>query len=250
MIKMRRGFKCKKEVLEELKRNYDQIIINGYHGNFLEALKNFDLIAENNLRSTLRTHYSNQRSRDQAWKTCKGSLYEYAVFRYIQNIIENNRKLKDKIMVMMGDDASISHRNQIVIRNWSDIFPDVDILIIEKDTNLVIVILSCKTSLRERLTETAFWKRELEKTQDIKLVFVTTDKDNELRTETNRYILLHVVDYTFITDPDKYDELIDAYKRKYGKRKDFNQLLIRVRFIDKIEDFIHYLLNKRGGKYN
>jgi len=149
----------------------------------------------------------------------------------------------------MGDEALDSQKDQIVIRNWNDIFPDVDILIVERGSNLIMAILSCKTSLRERLTETAFWKRELEKTRDmkkIKLIFVTTDKDNELRTETNRYILLHVIDYTFITDPNKYDELIKIYKRKYGDRKDFNQLLIRVKFIDEIKDFLHHLLD--GGE--
>ena len=248
MIGMRRGFKCKKEVLIELQREYDQIVIDRYNNNFLQALKNFDLIAENNLRPLLGRHYPNQRSRDQAWRTCKGSLYEYGIFRYIQNIIENNISLKDKIMIIMGDEALHSHKDQIVIRNWSDIFPDVDILIIEKETNLVRAILSCKTSLRERLTETAFWKRELEKTRDmteIKLIFITTDKDNELRTETNRYILLHVVDYTFITNPNRYNELINAYERKYGNRGDFNQLFMRVKFIDEIEDLIHQLLNEK-----
>ncbi|MCD6407958.1 hypothetical protein J7L87_02785 [bacterium] len=214
---MRRGFKCKKEVLEALKQGYDSIVMTKFQGNFLEALKNFDSLAEKTLRNILIRYYSNQRSRDQAWKSCKGSLYEYAVFQYIQNLIENNEILKNNITLIMGDDALISHTDQIVIRNWCDIFPDVDILIIEKETNSVIAILSCKTSLRERLTETAFWKRELEKTRDmteIKLVFVTPDKDNELRTETNRYILLHVVDSTFITDPDKYKELIKAYEKK------------------------------------
>jgi len=77
---------------------------------------------------------------------------------------------------------------------------------------------------------------------NIKLVFVTTDKDNELRTETNRYILLHVVDYTFITDPNKYYELVNVYERKYGSREDFNQLLMRVKFIDEIEDLMHLLI--------
>ena len=162
--------------------------------------------------------------------------------------MENDEILKDKIVVMMGDEALILHKDQIVIRNWCDIFPDVDILIIEKQTNSVIAILSCKTSLRERLTETAFWKRELEKTRnmtEIKLVFVTTDKDNELRTETNRYILLHVVDYTFITDLKKYDELIEVYKKKYGSRDDFHELLSRIKFIDEIKDFMHHFLNRR-----
>ena len=77
---------------------------------------------------------------------------------------------------------------------------------------------------------------------NIKLVFITTDRDNELRTETNRYIILHVVDYTFITDPNKYRELINAYEKKYGDREDFNQLLMRVKFIDEIENLIHQLL--------
>jgi len=250
VIKVRRGFKCKKEVLEVLKQGYDDIVMRRFQGNFLEALKNFDSLAENSLRNILRGYYPNQRSRDQAWKTCKGSLYEYAVFKYIQNIVKNDKMLKDKIIVMMGDEALILHKDQIVIRNWCDIFPDVDILIIEKKTNSVIAILSCKTSLRERLTETAFWKRELEKRRnmtEIKLVFVTTDKDNELRTETNRYILLHVVDYTFITDPEKYDRLIGAYEKKYGNRDDFHKLLKRIKFIDEIEEFIHHLLNRRNN---
>lgn len=248
LLKMRRGFKCKRVVLEALKQNYDNIVMDRYQGNFLEALKNFDTSAENSLRNILMRYYSNQRSRDQAWKTCKGSLYEYAVFKYIQQIINGNTKLRDKIVVLMGDDALIPHKDQIVIKNWSEIFPDVDILIIERNTNFIIAILSCKTSLRERLTETAFWRRELEKTRDmkeIKLVFITTDKDNELRIETNRYILLHVVDYTFITDPKKYDELIKVYKKKYGSREDFDKLLVRVKLIDEIEEFMYQLLNMK-----
>ncbi len=244
---MRRGFKCKKEVLENLQRNYDAMVSTKYLDNFLESLKNFDSITENYLRSILTDYYSNQRSRDQAWKTCKGSLYEYAVFKYIKSIVDSNKELNEKILVIMGDDALSFHGNQIVIKNWSDIFPDVDIIIIEKATNLVISILSCKTSLRERLTETAFWKRELEKTHDmanIKLVFVTTDKDNELRTETNRYILMHVVDHTFITDKNKFNELIKTYEKKYGNREDFSKLLDKVMFIDKIEDFMINILNR------
>ncbi len=241
----RRGFKCKREVLEALKQDYDNVVRDEFGGNFLKALEIFDSLVEDNLRDILMEYYVNQRSRDQAWRTCKGSLYEYAIFRYIQSIIGNN-ELKDKVMVVMGDEASASHKEQVVIRNWHDIFPDADILIIEKKTNLVKAILSCKTSLRERLTETAFWKRELERTKgiaEIKIVFVTTDKDNELKMETNRYILLHVIDYTFITDPVKYEALIESYRRKYGNRNDFHELLERIKFIDRIEELIYSLLS-------
>ena len=251
MSEMRRGFKCKKDVLKELQKGYDEIVVMQYHGDFLEALKNFDLLAENSLRGILIGYYPNQRSRDQAWKTCKGSLYEYAVFRYIQSLIENDNQLKEKIMILMGDEALISYGEQVVIRNWNDIFPDVDMLIVDRETGSVIAILSCKTSLRERLTETAFWKRELERTRDmsdIKLVFITTDKDSELKTETNRYILLHVIDYTFITDPNKYHELVESYRRKYGMRDDFDELLMRVKPIDEMEDFINHLITETKQK--
>jgi len=241
---MRRGFKCKKDVLILLKREYEGIVELEYSGDYLKVIQHFDFIAEEKLRHLLNKFYTNHRSRDQAWKTCKGSLYEYAVFKCIQQDIIKN-KLDGKLQVLMGEDTLIEHKDQIVIRNWSDIFPDVDMVIVEKETDLVKVIISCKTSLRERLTETAFWKRELERTKntrDIKLIFITTDKDRELRIDTNRYILLHVIDCTFVTDPEKYRELIETYRRKYGNRKDFDYLLSRVKFIGEVGNFLKGLI--------
>ena len=242
---MRRGFKCRKDVIEKLTTYYDSLTKGKYKGSFLKSLKNFEFLAENEIRRILGDYYDKERSRNQAWRSCKGELYEYAVFRFLKQIIGNDEHLKNKIDVVMGDEALSTYKDQIVIRNWSDILPDADIVLVDKINRNILAILSCKTSLRERLTETAFWKRELEKTKanfKIKLIFVTTDKDNELRTETNRYILLHVVDYTFITDPKKYDELINSYKAKYGKRDDFNELLSKVKPIDEFGDFIYTIL--------
>jgi len=241
---MRRGFKCKRDILNLLKREYDKIAKLEYSGDYLKIIQHFDLIAEEKLRHLIDKFYSNPRSRDQAWKTCKGSLYEYAVFKCIQQVIIKN-KLESKLQVLMGENVLIEYKDQIVIRNWSDIFPDVDIVVIEKESNLVKTIISCKTSLRERLTETAFWKRELERMEnrkDTKLIFITTDKDRELRIDTNRYILLHVIDCTFITDPEKYKELIETYRKKYGNREDFDYLLSRVKFIEEVGNFLKSLL--------
>lgn len=160
---MRRGFKCREDILFALKRRYDEIVNEEYQGNYLDAIQDFDSIAEVKLRIILQDFYDKPRSQDQAWKTCKGSLYEYAVFKVIQQIIINDEELNRKFTVMTGDEALIHYKDQVAIRNWSEILPDVDILVIEKETNLVTAIISCKTSLRERLTETAFWKRELER---------------------------------------------------------------------------------------
>lgn len=241
---MRRGFKCKNEILNALTNKYNEIVGANYNKNYIEAIQDFEQIAEKMLRVILNNFYNNDKSRNQAWKTCKGALYEYAVFKCIQHIIINDKLLNQKFTVMMGDEAIVQHKDQIVIKNWSEIFPDVDILIIERATNMVKVIISCKTSLRERLTETAFWKRELERsnnTKEIRLVFITTDKDNELRTDTNRYILLHVIDSTFVTDPQKYNELVADYRNKYGNRTDFSQLISKVKAITEIGEFLHKL---------
>ncbi len=157
---MGRGARCRREVLETLRESYDNFVLKRYNGCFIEALEDFNKLAESSLRSVLTHYYSNQRSRDQAWRSCKGALYEYAVFRGIQSVIESKRELREKLAVMMGDEVMVSYRDQIVIRNWCDILPDVDMVIVEKESNSVKAIISCKTSLRERLTETAFWKRE------------------------------------------------------------------------------------------
>lgn len=238
---MIRKFRCRKEVFDSLRKEYDRIVIMEYKNDYLEALKEFNSIAEDELRSVLDKYYDSQTSRDQAWKSCKGALYEYAVFKYVEKTISNNENLSARFLALMGEEI-IRYKDSIAIRNWSEIFPDVDILIVEG--NQVRVIISCKTSLRERLTETAFWKRELERTKstrDIKIVFITIDKDNELRQDMNRYILLHVLDCTFITDPRRYEELVNYFTQKYGARPDFNKLKSKIRFI---EDFENFLLNQ------
>ena len=241
---MKRGFRCKYTILEKLENEYNKLVREKFEGNYLTPLQKFDSIAENKLRCLLNSFYDNSRSLDQAWKTCKGSLYEFAVFKFIEQIISKDPNLKSRFKVVMGDETLALHREQIVIKNWCEILPDVDIIIVEKERDSVKVVISCKTSLRERLTETAFWKRELEKnenTRDIKLAFVTTDKDNELKIDTNRYILLHVIDCTFITDPQKYKNLIESYKKKYGNREDYNVLAEKVCSIEGMESFLKKL---------
>jgi len=232
-------------VVTILKRKYDEIVSNEHFRNYLIAIQNFESISENEIRDILTEHYKNARSRDQAWKNYKGILYEYAVFRLLQQIIDNDKELNRKISLSTGEQLASSIKEQIVIKNWNEILPDVDMLIIDKNKNLVKAIISCKTSLRERLTETAFWKRELEKhkrTRDMKIVFITTDKDNELKINTNRYILLHVIDYTFITDPTRYNELEKHYTETYGAKEDFMTLISKVKPISNIRDFIKSLL--------
>ncbi|MCR8501579.1 MAG: BsaWI family type II restriction enzyme [Candidatus Korarchaeota archaeon] len=239
---MRRGYRYKKDALDHLINCYKDIVTKGFQGDYLQAVKCFESISETQIRRDLNQFYKNLRSADQAWKTYKGVLYEYAVFEAIKQVIDNSR-LRNLLQVVRGHEVD-AYRDQIVIRNWNDILPDVDLLIVDKNNQLVKAIASCKTSLRERLTETAFWKRELEKhvnTKNIKIIFITIDKDYELRNESNRYIILHVIDYVIITDPTRYESLIKLYREKYGGRRDFNLLIRKIKQVDDMETLLSEL---------
>ena len=145
-----------------LPKLYDEIVKREYDGNYLLAVQHFEEISEKRLREVLRDYYKTERSLNQAWRARKGNLYEYAVFKALKQVIASDEELNGNLRLTLGNSMEDPIKDQIVIRNWSDILPDVDIIILDKN-NCVKAIVSCKTSLRERLTETAFWKRELEK---------------------------------------------------------------------------------------
>ena len=242
---MKKNIRCKKELFEELIISYDSLVASEFGGSWLKALENFEVLAERKLRVLVRKFYPKSRSGDQAWRSCKGKLYEYAVFRYIKEEIEKDGQLRETFELEWGEEIIENYSLQVAISNWTEIFPDLDLALIDKNSKKVKVILSCKTSLRERVTESAFWRRELERKglDDIKFVFITTDKDNELKNDTNRYILLHVLDCTFITDPKRYEGLLRIYQNRFGQKSDFGKLLLKVRPICEVTNFLRESLS-------
>jgi len=234
-------------VNSDVRMKYDEVVSKKYKNDYINALESFESIAEKIIRP-LFTEYLERlgkpkRSIDQSWRKRKGDLYEYAVIQALKNIIEQDEKLKNKLQVLGKWEIKQSIKDKIAIRNWSKIYPDVDILILDTRENKVITIISCKTSLRERLTETAYWKYELmkhENTKNVKVIFVTTDKDEELHKDVNRYIAMHVIDCTFITDPKKYLKLMKCYKKMYSSKDKFNIIKEKIR---PFREIIIYLSN-------
>jgi type II restriction enzyme len=232
-----------------LKRFYDKYV-KSRNKKFLEAVEEFENIAERGIRlefnKILASSGKTPRSIDQTWRNCKGSLYEYAICRALDEILTKDASLAQKINIVHGSKLYAYTRNQLVIKNWSDILPDVDFAVINKNCGKVVAVLSCKTSLRERLTETAFWAREL-KPRNIDVIFITTDKDKEITAETNRYIVMYVLDYTIITDPQRYNEIINEWWKSYGNKPDFN---IKIKKVLKFADIVlllqHYVTKCEG----
>jgi len=231
------------------KKKYDEVVSERYDGNYVRALEDFENIAESIIRPKFTEHLErlgrSRRSIDQSWRNRKGRLYEYAVIQALRSMIGQDEKLKSRLSVLGKREIKQSVRDKVAIRNWSKVYPDVDILILDDKENKVIAIISCKTSLRERLTETAYWKYELikhENTKDVKVLFITTDKDEELQEDVNRYIAMHVIDCTFITDLQKYNKLMSCYKTLYGSREDFNIIKDKIRPFHEIICYLNSII--------
>jgi type II restriction enzyme len=207
-----------------------------------DVLENFENISETYIRKKVQSESGYKRNYDQAWKSCKGKLYEYVVYEYIKEILK--KKNISYISVKMEEELGESEKESVQIHNWDTIMPDTD-LVLEKDSR-ILAILSCKTSLRERLTETAFWSYMLRTSSGkrVEIVFVTTNKDNELQHNNNRYILQHIVDATLITNKEKYNQFINEIKAKYKDKKDLHDFLSKIYNTDTFIEYIEKIVKK------
>jgi len=216
-----------------IKHSYDRHVEDS-DLTFRQALESFEYVSEYIIRPKL----GGGRSVDQAWKSCKGLLYEYAVCRALDELLLNNPLLSQRIDIIHGSKLENRLRSQVVIRNWSDILPDVDFIVVNKPCNRAMAVISCKTSLRERITEVAFWSEVL-KPKGIETIFVTIDKDEEITSsDINRYLVMHVLDYTIITDKSRYEQIVNKWKREYGYKEDFDSLIKKITSFNNIEQLL------------
>ncbi|MEM4665499.1 MAG: hypothetical protein QXR70_05625 [Sulfolobales archaeon] len=103
---IRRGYRCKEDALSYLINYYEDIATKDFQGAHLQTVKHFESLSETKIRHNLNLFYKNSRSADQAWKTCKGALYEYAVFKAIKQVIDNSR-LRNSLKVVKGREIYI-----------------------------------------------------------------------------------------------------------------------------------------------
>ena len=201
------------------------------------VLEDFENISEKYIRGEVNSNLNyKENSFNQAWKSCKGKLYEYVVYNYIKEILEKNGI--SSISVNMENELENNEKSSIQIHNWDEIMPDTDLVLGKNDK--ILAILSCKTSLRERLTETAFWSYILKTRNEnnIEIVFITTNKDDELQHKNNRYIIQHVVDATLITNKEKYNQFVEYIKTNYKDKKDLSNFLSKIYNTDTFIDYI------------
>jgi len=173
---------------------------------------------------------------EQSWKGFKGNALEGLVLHIINDeIMSMGLKIVKGKKFERTKPENLSIELKHVKKNLSIDFgkfgfqtPDVDLVIYDPKTYKVIAVLSSKVTLRERITQTAYWNLKIknyELTNHIKVYFITPDEDNTLTianpAKKGRIIVevdtdgSYVLSETDIEESDKvkmFDKFIDDLK--------------------------------------
>jgi type II restriction enzyme len=128
---------------------------------------------------------------EQSWRAFKGKnlekLIEYIITDEVRELgleVINGNVLERTNGVNLSKELSLVKRNLLIdYGEFGSHLPDVDIIIFNPETSKVIVVLSSKVTLRERIAQTGYWKIKLasdKATEHIKVYFVTPDEDGTL----------------------------------------------------------------------
>ena len=126
----------------------------------------------------------------QSWRPIKGNGLERLIQDMISEEVEplglkvlNGNLLKKT----QGLSQQLSQIKRNVLVDYGEFgchLPDVDIIIYEPDTCKVLAIISSKSTLRERIAQTGYWKLKLsadEVTKHIKVYLISPDEDGTLK---------------------------------------------------------------------
>ncbi len=117
-----------------------------------------------------------------------GSSFEEEVFNYLNKELGDNPKIRllrpRTLVYLPGSKRKCPFCCMQINTPFGDVIGDTDIVVFHVKRNIPLIIVSCKTSLRERLASSLYnlhlYRR---KYSDIKLFFVTKDNDLEFGTE-------------------------------------------------------------------
>lgn len=165
---------------------------------------------------------------NQAWNSWSGHNLQKLLTFIIQDFIKN---LDDKIGITNDDRLSRDkldeeldrvRRNIAIFYDKHSVIPDADIIVYNKVSCRIIMIISCKASLRERVAQAAYWKLKMitsKITKHIKNVLVSTDND-----EIFTYKDKNITKSRIIAEYELDGSYIFREIEESGKVKNFNQI--------------------------
>ncbi len=131
------------------------------------------------------------RDHEQSWKGFKGNNLEKLIAHIIKDeveslglkIVKGSKLDRTKPENLSEELSKVKRAVSVNYGEWGLHLPDADIIIYDPNKFKIVAILSSKSTLRERVAETGYWKIKLSQdpvTKDIKVLFVTPDEDGTL----------------------------------------------------------------------
>ncbi|MBA7559253.1 DNA modification methylase [Candidatus Atribacteria bacterium 1244-E10-H5-B2] len=156
---------------------------------------------------------------EQSWRAFKGKnlekLIKYMITEEIEDLglkVINGNKL-ERTKKLSLELSQIKRNLAIDYGEFGLHLPDVDIIIYNPSSYKVLVVISSKVTLRERIAQTGYWKLKLsqdEATKHIRVYFLTPDEDGTLTlkrpAKKGRAILEVDLDGSYILTEEKIEE--------------------------------------------
>ena len=156
---------------------------------------------------------------EQSWRAFKGKnlerLIQYIITEEVEDLglkVVNGNRLERSIN--LSKELSQVKRNLAIDYGKFGLhLPDVDIIIYHPKTYKVLIVISSKVTLRERIAQTGYWKLKLlqdEATKHIKVYFISPDEDGTLTykkpVKKGRAIVETDLDGSYVLTDEKIEE--------------------------------------------
>jgi type II restriction enzyme len=164
-------------------------------------------------------HPTPNRDHEQSWRAFKGKnlekLIQYIITEGVEELglkVVNGNKL-ERTRNLSRELSHVKRNLAIDYGEFGLHLPDVDIIIYHPQTYEVLVVISSKVTLRERIAQTGYWKLKLlqdEATKHIRVYFVTPDEDRTLNSKNpakkGRAIVEVDLDGSYVLTEEKIEE--------------------------------------------
>ncbi|MGB9721277.1 MAG: BsaWI family type II restriction enzyme [bacterium] len=178
---------------------------------------------------------------EQSWKAFKGKNLEKLIIHIIKEeveqlglkIVRGDTLEKTQPKNLSKELSTVKRRVCVDFGEYGLHLPDADIIIYEPEKVEIIAILSSKSTLRERIAETGYWKIKLLQdsiTKNIRVLFITPDEDGDLTikcpAKKSRAICEIDTDGTYVMSETDLEES--------GKVKSFDKFIVDLKSYTKL----------------
>ncbi len=201
---------------EDLKNLYDDMV----EERGVEAYRYIHELLEKaqELRYAYLEEHEPKKDKGQSWRSFIGNNFEKLLQHIITEALESHevkviggRKLNGRRLSQELD--AVKQNLTVNYGRFGGLLPDADIVIYKPQNSQVIAVISSKTSLRERLVQTSYWKskfQDSENTKHIKVYLITPDRDKDLTkvdpAKRQRVIAEIDLDGTYVLTTEELEE--------------------------------------------